>query len=166
MKTYFLDLAHRVKWFLLLATCAFGLVSCGGLEELLEEEEGVEDEYIYTACSTWLSSLRIWIDDTDLRDVTVSFPEEAWDKGVSFLFSENEDAEGGIRIPVAEGSFSIGGLEHGKTYYYCLRSDTLEVKSLIHTLVTEAYTKATLADVMTISVANRDRESTKLIRER
>lgn len=143
MKTGLQDLTRRVKCFLLFVACAFGLGSCG-IEELLEEEEGVEEEYILSECFTWLSGLSIWIDDTDLQDVSVSFPQQAWNKGVSFLFSENEDAEGGINIPVAEGSFSIGGLDHDKIYYYCLRSDSLSVKGMIHTLVTAAYTKGTL----------------------
>ena len=121
-----------MKQWLCSFVCIALLQSCGVSEAIddIEEQERLAD---YT---DWLDELRVSVATSELWDMEVWFPEEAYNRHLTFLLSERQDAEGGFEIPVDDQVHPLKGLKSNTPYYYCLRSDSIPVKSVIRTFNT------------------------------
>lgn len=124
--------------------CIVLLQSCGVSDALDDmEEEGKLEDYVY-----WLDELDVSVATSNLWNMQVWFPEDAYDRHLTFLLSENQNAEGGIEIPVDEEIHPLKGLKSNTSYYYCLRSDSVPVKSAVRTFVTPYFSPVDLGLVI------------------
>ena len=109
----FIRISFSMKQWLCGFVCIALLQACGVSEMVddIEEAEGLAD---YT---DWLDELPVSVATSELWDVKVWFPEEAYNRHLTFLLSERQDAEGGFKIPVADEVHSLKGLKSNTPYY-------------------------------------------------
>lgn len=114
--------------------------SCGVSEAL----ENIEENDRISDYADWLDKLNVNVSHSNLWEMEVWFPEQAYGRHLTFLLSENWDAERGIEIPVSEGNHPLKGLKGNTEYYYCLRSDSVSVKSMVRSFTTPYFSPVSL----------------------
>lgn len=127
-----IHLSLDLKQWLCGFVCIALLQSCG-VSEMVNDIEEAEELADYT---DWLNELPVSVATSELWDTKVWFPEEAYNRHLTFLLSERQDAEGGFEIPVDDEVHPLKGLKSNTPYYYCLRSDSVPVKSVVRTFNT------------------------------
>lgn len=81
--------------------------SCGVSEAL----ENIEENDRISDYADWLDKLNVNVSHSNLWEMEVWFPEQAYGRHLTFLLSENWDAERGIEIPVDAGEHPLKGLK-------------------------------------------------------